>query len=236
MNTAALLTGKKNSTLKNKNILLINGKPLFYYPAIAARNSKLIQCFYTSSDSETILQTAYKLGYNQIRRPDRLCRPDSKHVDAIIHSLNHMKSADNYEPDILIVLLANTVTVKTQWIDKGIQMILDNPTISAAVPVYKKQDHHPFRAKKINSSGFLETFFDFSGQQISTNRQELEGCYFLCHNFWVLNLSISLYSDAGQQPWSFMGDRIKPIVVKQCFDVHNMDDLEKCENWLEENR
>jgi CMP-N-acetylneuraminic acid synthetase len=234
MKIAALLTGKKKSTLKNKNILPVKGKPLAYYPALAARNSKLTQRFFVSSDSEKLLETAHDIGYDKIRRLDELCQPDSKHVDVINHALHHMEHVDNYKPDILIVLLANTVTIKTEWIDNGIQAILDDPTISAVVPVYNDQDHHPFRAKRLNASGFLDTFFDFKRKQMSTNRQELEPCYFLCHNFWVLNLPISIFSETGQQPWSFMGKKVKPFFVDECFDVHDMNDLIQCEKWLEE--
>ena len=37
MKVVALLTGRGNNTLKNKNILPVLGKPLLYYPAVAAR-------------------------------------------------------------------------------------------------------------------------------------------------------------------------------------------------------
>lgn len=235
MQVAALLTGKGKSTLADKNILPIKGRPLVYYPAKAARDSKLIQRYYTSSDSEDILQIAYDLGYEKIRRPDELCLAESKHVDAITHAVDVMRKTDGYKPDILIVLLANNVTVKTEWIDQGIQYILDDNRISAVVPVYGEQDHHPYRAKRMNADGFLEPFVDLGGRKISTNRQELEKCYFLCHNFWVLNMKRSLYAEDGQPPWDFMGNRIKPVFIEHCFDVHEENDLYLCERWLEKN-
>lgn len=55
--------------------------------------------------------------------------------------------------------------------------------------------------------------------------------FVLCHNFWTLNLKNSLYSSTeGQQPWTFMGSNIKPIVVKESFDVHDEDDIRRTEN------
>ena len=57
--------------------------------------------------------------------------------------------------------------------------------------------------------------------------------FVLCHNFWTLRLSNSLYSkDEGQQPWTFMGNNIKPIIVQESFDVHDEEDLLKTEKWL----
>ena len=58
----ALLTGRGNNTLKDKNVLPVLGKPLLYYPAMAAKTCSLITDFYVSSDDEKILAEAEKLG------------------------------------------------------------------------------------------------------------------------------------------------------------------------------
>lgn len=69
--------------------------------------------------------------------------------------------------------------------------------------------------------------------KISTNRQELPKNFIFCHNFWTLNLKNSLYSEVpGQQPWTFMGARVKPVVVEESFDVHDMEDIIRTEKWL----
>ncbi|MCH8157061.1 MAG: NTP transferase domain-containing protein [Nitrospinae bacterium] len=234
METVALLTGRGNNTLKDKNILEVCGKPLLAYPAEAARRSEKIDEFFVSSDDEKILSIAHERGYRKIKRPPELARPDARHVDAILHSLDVMKE-EGVEPDILIVLLANTVCVKTEWIDQCVQQIMDDPGISAVVPVVSDLDHHPYRAKRPGEGGFLESFFDFSEREISSNRQELGDCFFLCHNFWVLNVKESVYSKKGQPPWKFMGDRVKPFEVEWSIDVHTEEDLLKSEQWVKAN-
>ena len=46
-------------------------------------------------------------------------------------------------------------------------------------------------------------------------------------------ISNSLYSEVpGQQPWTFMGARVKPVVVEESFDVHDMEDIIRTEKWL----
>lgn len=230
----ALLTGRGNNTLTDKNVLPVLGKPLLYWTAAAARRSKHITAFYASSDCDKILDQAGKLGFTPIRRPPELALPTSQHVDAILHALGVMEKA-GHKPDILVVQLANVGTVKTEWIDACIEMVLADPEISAAVPIHENLDNHPYRAKKINKEGFLEPFFDFRGKKISTNRQDLEPSYFLDHSIWVLNLSKSIYARDGQQPWAFMGNRIKGLVTEGCFDVHTREDLALTEKWLEEN-
>ena len=232
MKIVALLTGRGNNTLKDKNVLPVLGKPLLYYPAMAAKSCSLITDFYVSSDDDKILDAAAACGYKKIRRPDELALPTAQHKDVIVHALKVMKE-EGIEPDILIVLLANSAIVKTEWIEDSIKMLQDNSELSAAVPVILEMDNHPYRSKRLRSDGCLDTWFDFKGKSISTNRQDLPMNFVLCHNFWTLRLSNSLYSkDEGQQPWTFMGNNIKPIIVQESFDVHDEEDLLKTEKWI----
>lgn len=232
---AALLTGRGNNTLKNKNILPVLGKPLLYYPGMAAKSCNLITDFYCSSDDDAILSAAESIGYKRIVRPDELALPTSQHVDAIMHALSVMKE-DGCEPDILVVILANNAITKKEWVEESLQYILNDNTISAVVPVMEEMDHHPYRSKTVDEKGFLKTWFDFSGKKISTNRQDLPKNYVLCHNFWTLNVKESVCSEReGQQPWTFMGNKIKPIVVEESFDVHTLEDLKKSEDWIVRN-
>lgn len=232
MKIAALLTGRGNNTLKDKNVLPVLGKPLLYYPAMAAKTCNLITDFYVSSDDEKILKAASDCGYKKIVRPVELAAPTSQHVDAIRHALGVMKQ-DGVEPDILVVLLANSGIVKTEWIEESITQLLKDEALSASVTVLLEMDNHPYRSKRLREDGCLDTWFDFRGKNISTNRQDLPMNFVLCHNFWTLNLKNSLYSSTeGQQPWTFMGSNIKPIVVEESFDVHDEDDIRRTEKWL----
>ena len=232
MKVAALLTGRGNNTLKDKNVLPVLGKPLLYYPAMAAKSCSLITDFYVSSDDDKILNAAADCGYKKIRRPAELALPTAQHVDAIIHALGEMKK-DEVNPDILVVLLANSGIVKKEWIEESINNLVENPQLSASCPVLLEMDNHPYRSKCLRADGCLGTWFDFKGKNISTNRQDLPKNFVFCHNFWTLRLSNSLYSDEeGQQPWTFMGNNVKPIVVKESFDVHDEEDLKRTEKWI----
>ena len=234
MRVVALLNGRGNNTLKDKNIREVCGKPLLAYPAEAAMQSSRIKDFYVSSDDEKILSAGHKLGYKKIKRPEELGRPDSNQEDAIIHALGKMKE-EGVEPGILVILLANSVSIKTEWIDQCIDEIHNDPTLSAVVPVVLDLDHHPFRAKRTGKEGLLEPFFDFGGKEISGNRQEIGDNFFLCHNFWVLNVQKSILSGGGQSPWKFMGDRIKPFEVDGSVDVHTEEDIGRSERWIKAN-
>jgi CMP-N,N'-diacetyllegionaminic acid synthase len=234
MKTVALLTGRGNSELRDKNILEVCGKPLLCYPADAAKQSNLIDDFYVSSDDEKILSIANSRGFKKIKRPNELSQANSKHKDVIIHALEFIKKR-SLEPDILVVLLANNVCIKKEWIDECIKEIINDPSITAVVPSISDLDHHPYRAKKKDNAGFLVPFFDFGDKEISSNRQDIGDCFFLCHNFWVLNIRESIYANNGQPPWVFMGCRVKPYQIDWSIDVHTEKDLIISENWIRAN-
>ena len=158
MKITALLTGKKNSSFKNKNEIKLHNEYIFNYPAKQAKKIKKIDFFYTSSDSKIILNQTRKIGFQSISRPKNLALKDSKHIDVLKHALNIFKKENQY-PDILIVLLANAPIVKAKWIKDCIEIITKNKKITSVVPVQNINDHHPERAKKIQNN-ILKNFIN----------------------------------------------------------------------------
>lgn len=237
MKICALVTGRGNNTLKDKNILDILGHPVLYYPCCAAKKSKYIDSFYCSSDDNGILNEADKLGYTSIKRPEELAKPNSQHIDCILHAINEMKIKYDYEPDILVVVLANNVTIKSDWIDSCIEKMIKDQSLSAVVPVYEDNDHHPLRAKRIGSDGKLHMYGGECETDISTNRQDLPKCVFLAHNIWVLNVKEMMKSKgrSGQQPWTFLGNNIDYIEIDESLDIHKEIDLYIASEWVKEN-
>ncbi|MYM62865.1 cytidylyltransferase domain-containing protein [Pseudomaricurvus sp. HS19] len=235
MNVFCLLTGRGNNTLPDKNVLPVFGQPLLSYPARAASKVVNIENCYISSDDEKILKAGEDCGFGRIQRPAELAAPDSRHVDTILHGIGEIEKASGSEIDILIVMLANSATIKSEWLSQAISMLTTDPSISAVVPAYVEQDHHPFRAKKLNEKGALVPYFDFGDQDISSNRQDLPANYFLCHNFWALNVKQSIARQDGFKPWAFLGKNVHPIIVENSFDVHNREDILRTERWLREN-
>ena len=235
MKVYTLLTGRGNNTLKDKNILECLGHPVLFYPANAACCARTVSKRFCSSDDEKILSAAEKLGYSRIKRPAELALPTSQHIDCIIHGLKVIMET-NELPDILVVTLANNVTITSQWIDDCVNMMKSDMSISAVVPVYQDNDHHPLRAKTVDANGRLQMYEKGITGKVSTNRQDLPPCYFLAHNFWVLNVqSLLKNEEEGQQPWSFMGNNIAYYEIGESIDIHKEIDLYVAREWIKEN-
>jgi hypothetical protein len=79
----------------------VNGKPLVYYPALAAANSKFISELYITSDDDKILNAVDGLGYKKIKRPSELAQPDSQAIDVVRHGVEIIRN------DIFLLKSAN---------------------------------------------------------------------------------------------------------------------------------
>lgn len=224
-----MLIGRGGSSLKDKNILPVLGVPLLYYTAAAARSSEYIGRFYISSDCGKILDAGEKAGYSPIVRPPELSTASSQSVDVVRHALGVIESEG--DADIVVVQHANVGTISKKIIDECIHLLLSDNSLSAVVPVHEKSEYHPYRAKMLTEDGLLTPFFDFAGG-VSGNRQDLPKAYFFDHSIWVLNVENGIKSAGGQPPWDCMGKNILPYVTTGCFDVHDMEDLKKTEEWI----
>lgn len=234
MKVTALLTGRGNNTLKDKNILDILGHPVLYYPAKATKMAKSVDYFYCSSDDEKILEAAEEIGYKRIVRPDYLGAPTAQHVDVIKHAIDVIAPEELGE--ILVVVLANNVTVKSEWVDYCVNMMKNDMELSAVVPVYVDNDHHPLRGKRVDENNRLQMYERGVTGKISTNRQDLPKCYFLSHNFWVINTKKMIENNyEGQLPWGFLGDNVAYMEIEDSIDIHKEIDLLIAKDWIEKN-
>lgn len=233
MKILALLTARGNNTLKDKNILTINGLPVLAYPALAAKKIKIINDFFISSDSDKILKVGYKYGYLPIKRPKSISKKNSLHIDALNHALTFLINK-KMKYDFILVLLGNSPTVKYQWIKKAINIINTNKKITSVVPVVKFQDYHPYRSKTLANDGSLKSFFKFN-KKISSNRQDLPPAFFLCHNFWLIKLEKGSLPSKGEAPWNFLGKKVFPLEISSSIDIHEYDDLKESSLWLKKN-
>lgn len=228
----ALLTGRGGSvSLPDKNVLPVLGRPMMAYPAIMAKQAKLIDDVYLSTDGEALKAVGRQLGIKIIDRPQELALPTSQHRDAIEHALNNL-AGQGVHPEIIVVLLCNVGTHRSGLIDECVQLLLDHPELDSVVTVDERNEYHPLRAKRLSPDGLLEPFIEVEGK-VSTNRQDLNPCYFLDHTLWALRVSTCFGQlTQGQPPWDFMGNRILGLPNRGAIDIHTQEDLAYTEAWL----
>jgi len=96
----AIIPAKGGSKrLPNKNMSMLNGKPMINYAIEYAKNSKLIDNIYISTDSDQIDLHCSNLGCDVIRRPASL-GGETPIIDVYKDALSKIK--DNYKVNILV--------------------------------------------------------------------------------------------------------------------------------------
>ena len=85
----ALQTARAGSkSIPKKNLLEIDGHPLFAHSIIAAIGSNIIQHVYCSTDDTVIMDLSKHYNFNVINRPPELCLDNCSHLEAIRHGVN----------------------------------------------------------------------------------------------------------------------------------------------------
>tara|TARA_B100001057_G_scaffold480223_1_gene552834 strand:+ start:203 stop:880 length:678 start_codon:yes stop_codon:yes gene_type:complete len=89
----SLILARKNSKgIKNKNLKIINGKPLIYWSIKNSVESKLIDKTFVSSDSQKILNYSKKIGASVISRPSKYAMSKTTSEITLLHAIKHLQN------------------------------------------------------------------------------------------------------------------------------------------------
>jgi len=126
--------------LPNKNIMLLNGKPLIAYPIEVALKSKCFDDVIVSTDSEKIANLAKDYGANiPFMRPKKLATAKSPVADTLVWTINKYEKMYNKIIDILVMLQTTTPTTTIEDIKDCLNLILKK-NYDSAITVFKVND------------------------------------------------------------------------------------------------
>jgi CMP-N,N'-diacetyllegionaminic acid synthase len=206
----ALQTARAGSkSIPKKNLLEIDGHPLFAHSIIAATSSNIIQHVYCSTDDTVIMDLSKHYNFNVIKRPPELCLDNCSHLEAIRHGVNEIEK-DLGKQDIVVLLLGNVTGIDSSALDEAIEMLGDNDSV---VSVSEMNMYNPFRAHKI-IDGLLDTWIDqdLIRSDTKVNDKNSAGNIYYCNgNFWVMRRSV-LFDDDNNLPFEWLGKKIVPYI------------------------
>lgn len=152
----AVIPARKGSKrIKNKNLLLLNGKPLIYYTIKAAKESKYIDDWLVSSDSDEIIKIAkFFKAPVYFKRPKSLSGDQVRNAEVMIHALEYMEEKKKIKYDYIFLLQPTSPFRKKNDIDKAIKLLVDSnlESIASVRGPYAKKDPN---LKRINIKGNL---------------------------------------------------------------------------------
>lgn len=219
----------------NKNIKLLNGKPLVGWIIEAAKKSKNITRLIVSTDSEEYAKIAKQFGAEvPCLRPYELASDNSPEIDYVTHLLDWLKKNENYTPDIVIRLMATVPLQQSSDIDALVDILKLDPLASSAVVIAEARQH-PIKALKIiddgNGATKLVSYFSESGREVTPiARQNYEKAYFRAN---VIACKLKTIYETK----SLTGDLVRYHIIPQerAIDIDNLVDFSIAELLIKNN-
>jgi len=214
MNILGIIGARSGSKgVKDKNIRRLLGKPLIGRIIETSKESKYISRVIVSTDSKHYADIAREFGAEvPFLRPEEFSFDLSSDYDYVLHAVKWLKSNENYEPDIVIRLVATVPLQTTEDIDLCIEELMKDSSAHSAV-VISEACQHPFKALKLvddkKGGHYLVSYFSESGREVTpVARQNYEKAYFRS-NIIACRLNTIYNTD------SLTGDRVRYHIIPQ---------------------
>ena len=216
---AALMIGRAGSTgFPGRNVSLVLGRPLCEYPLMAAAGSANVDQIFISTDSDQIRSIGQQYNAVHIERPAHLATSTALSDDVFVHAFeviqDHLTAAGS-ELEFLVLLFANAATVKTEFIDQGIDMLRSDPNMDGVATTSIYNMYSPLRARKLGSDGYLKPFVPFEAigdpSTFNTSRDSQGDVYYTDGSTIVIRPHALENIADGLLPHKWMGQNIGSI-------------------------
>ena len=170
MNIAFIPVRGGSKSIPMKNIKMINNKPLVYWVAFAAQNTKCIDKFVIATDSEEIKAVVKLFGFSKLEIYDRDSKnaQDSSSTESVM--LEYIEKTNLKEDDLFFLIQATSPLLKSEHIDNMYEKFRQNEYDSMFTGVTEKQFHWIY-----TDSGIIKPInYDYRNRP---RRQDFEGIF-----------------------------------------------------------
>lgn len=146
--------------VKNKNIRLLNGKPLILYSLEIIKKSRYVDEYVISTDSDEILNIASQHSYRiDFKRPDELAGDKVSRIEPVRHAVEWIQKKRGIQYDVVIDLGVATPLKNEIDLDNVLETLIDSDcsnvfsvTPSSRNPYYnmvEETDGHISKVKQL---------------------------------------------------------------------------------------
>ena len=175
-----LITARGGSKgIPRKNVLLLDGKPVIGWTIEAALASETLTHVIVSTDDNEIAEISRSEGAEvPFRRPARLGRDDTAHMDVVIHAIDWLAEQRGFAPDYVMLLQPTSPLRTSDDIDAAVVLAIEQDADSL-ISVCETH-HHPYLIRKVSEEGTLVNFITGAPEVGSSDRrrQALTPAYF----------------------------------------------------------
>lgn len=222
MNILTVIPARSGSkSLKDKNIKMLNGKPLMYYSINYSLKSNFVTDTLVSTDSKKYSNIAVSLGAQcPFLRPKSISGDLIQDFDVVSNSLKEMENLKGITYDFVILLRPTSPLRPNGLIEKGINLLI-NDIEATSVRAMTKCSQHPYRNWKLEKDGSVKSFFS-TYEPYNLPRQLLPESFFQTGDIEIIRRSTILEG-------SVSGKKVLPILIdsESYVDIDSLNDFEK---------
>ncbi len=216
--------------IHQKNITLLNGKPLIAYSIESALNSNYLTDVIVSTEDPQIAVISEKFGAKvPFIRPEELATDMALSLPVIQHATREMEKLNAANYDLVLMLQPTTPFRTSQDIDTSIKLLTDS-NADSVLSVVEVNGHHPFRMKRITEDNWLTNYID-QGFEDMRPRQVLPPVYLRSGAIYLMNRDLLMEGN------SLVGPKCKAYIISQerAVNIDTPMDLLMAEMILKDN-
>lgn len=230
LKTLWLVTARSGSkSIPNKNIKLLNGKPLLDYRIKSANKTIQPNSVWISTDSKKYAQIAKSSGSEvKFMRPSELATDSSSSVDVVLHAMNYADK-HKYEFDFIGLLEPTSPFITADQLDQAILKLSSTREARSIVAV---KEHRPNTIFVQDDAPYLDVLAKNLDNLSNVGRQEFKNQITPSGGFYIAKWNAfkkdkSFYT---KKTLSFLVDEISGLEIDEPIDFLFAEFLAKKEN------
>lgn len=223
----ALIPARSGSkSVKDKNIRLIDGKPMLAYSIEHALQSNCIDRVIVSTDSEEYAQIACEYGAETpFLRPAEYATDTALDYDVFLHALHFLKEKEGYEPEIVVQLRPTYPIRRLEDIENMVRYLQRNPEVDSMRCVAPAKEI-AYKMWHMDEQGMLSPIMTDIPECYNMPRQQLPPVYYQNACIDVIRTTVIT------EQHSMSGKRIAGYEMSENFDIDTEEEFRRAEEYL----
>ncbi len=239
----AIIPARSGSkSVKDKNIRLIDGKPMLAYSIGHAQASKYITRTIVSTDSERYADIAREYGAEvPFMRPAEYATDTALDYDVFYHALEYLEEHEDYVPELVVQLRPTYPTRRVEDIDRMLEQMFADETIDsmrciapATEIAYKMWRSAPNFS---DEPGIVKPPMDEQMMEMTPIMQDIPECYNMPRQqlpqIYYQNACIDVIrTNVITIQHSMSGRKIVGYKMQENFDIDTEEEFKRAEEYL----
>ncbi len=209
--------------IPGKNIKSLAGKPLIAYSIEESKKSKYITRTVLSTEDKKIKDIALQFGSEVVDRPIELAQDETKTAPVLLQVLDHLKTTENYVPDVVILLQPTCPLRTAKEIDEAFDLYFKEDCDSVFAAKYAMKSHSMWKELHNDS---LECLYNYRGRPRRQDENEHFNLYWETGSIYIIKTDIMI------KVKDFIGENPKLYLPPKSIDIDTIEDFNTAENII----